>query len=131
MKSSKLLFVVTGFALLAGMSSGAFANDKWIGDETYSLQSHFKSTDNRADANGDLKQAQAQRGYVTGGQEFTPPDAGFVSTKTRAQVIAELKQAQADGSYVALQEEYEGQFSAPSGDTGSRLAAQGDVTNLN
>lgn len=82
MQSKKLIFAVAGLALLAGIHSGAFANDKWVGDETYSQQDHFNSTKTRAEVVAELKRAQAE-GLATSttiGEEPSYPQTPATST---------------------------------------------------
>jgi hypothetical protein len=68
-----------------------------------------QSTRTRAEVTAELNQAQAQRGYVIGGQEFAAPDATFAGTRSRSQVAAELQRAQEEGTYMVGGEEYAGQ----------------------
>lgn len=121
MNAKKLIAAVAVFAA----TSSAFASE-WVDFND------FQSTKTRAEVAAQLKDAQASGNYVVGGREFTAPDARFASAKTRAQVVAELKQSQADGSYAVLQQEYEGQAPAlaSTGNSGSRLARNGQAVNL-
>ena len=77
MKSRKLSIAVATGLLFAGLSAGAFADDKWLGESGSNWQEHIQSTKTRAEVTAELNQAHAQGLHTMGTEasDLNPPAA--------------------------------------------------------
>lgn len=96
MKTIKQIAVIAG-VLFASATTGAFADDKWIGDTGSNWQDHIQSTKSRAEVIAELNEARATGLLSVGEDPFYPRTQAIESTKSRAEVIAELNEARAAG----------------------------------
>lgn len=105
MKSTKLAFGIVSLILSVGASTGALADNKWVGSSGSNWLEHVQSTKTRAEVIAELEQAR-KNGLVTVGEEpGYPRQPTFKSGKTRAEVQAEAasaskeRRASVDGIY--------------------------------
>lgn len=99
MKMNNTVLVVATCLSLSTLTTGALADDKWIGNSGSNWLEHVQSTKTRAEVMEELKQAQA-RGEVRVGQDSFYPQQElqrFQSTRTRAEVRAEAEKAARSG----------------------------------
>ncbi|MFC7516684.1 DUF4148 domain-containing protein [Herbaspirillum sp. GCM10030257] len=93
MKSKKLAFGIVSLVLSVGASTGALADNKWVGNSGSNWLEHVQSTKTRAEVIAELEQAR-KNGLVTVGEEpGYPRQPTFKSGKTRAEVQAEAARA--------------------------------------
>jgi len=92
MKSKKMVLVIATAALFTGISTGAFANDKYNGEMGSNWQDHIQSTKTRAQVIEELKQARAQGMVVGGAEPFRREMPKATSNLSRAEVRAEAAQ---------------------------------------
>lgn len=92
MKSAKLSLSIAAGVLFAVAGSGAFASDKWLGDQGDNWLEHVKSTKTRAEVKAELKEAREQGLIMTGDTSY-PPEPAVKSTRSRAAVRAEAAEA--------------------------------------
>ena len=91
MRIQKLICTGILSAALIAITSSAFADDKWLGEEGSNWLQHViasKSVTTR-EAVKDETAALARRGEVTNGDEPTYPKTTTASTQTRAEVRAD------------------------------------------
>lgn len=88
MKSNKFSQFITTGVLFAVVSSGAYANDNWIGDQGDNWYERIVSTKTRAQVLAELKEAREQ-GLIVNGETDYPPLPVAKSTRSRAEVRAE------------------------------------------
>ncbi|MEC4722254.1 DUF4148 domain-containing protein [Noviherbaspirillum sp. CPCC 100848] len=98
MKSKRLISAVAGLVLIAGMSSSAFADDKWQGDQGSNWLEHVQSTKSRAEVLAELEQARKDGSLRVGNGTTYPPQPTAVNGRTRAEVQAEAVQANRQGN---------------------------------
>lgn len=93
MKSTKLAFGIASLVISIGASTGALADNKWLGNSGSNWQEHIQSTKTRAEVIAELKQAR-DSGLVTVGEDpGYPRQPTFKTGKTRAEVQAEAARA--------------------------------------
>lgn len=88
MKSKKLMPAVAGLVLIAGMSSSAFADNKWLGDHGSNWLEHVQSTKSRAEVLAELDQARKDGSLRVGNGTTYPPQPTADNGRTRAEVQA-------------------------------------------
>lgn len=94
-------FICTGIISVAliAITSSAFADDKWLGEEGSNWRQHLnasKSTTTREAVQGETA-VLARRGEVTNGDEPMYPKTTTASTQTRAEVHADAVKSTRSG----------------------------------
>lgn len=92
MKTNKLFLAIAIGALSTTLGTGAFANDKWLGDQGDNWLDHVRSTKTRAEVMAEFEQARAQGLIMTRDTQY-PLQPAATSTRSRAEVQAEAVEA--------------------------------------
>lgn len=94
----KLLFAIANLVMIAGVSSSALADDKWLGNRGSNWEDHVKSTKSRAEVRAELEEARKNGTLQVSNGAFYPQQPQVVQGRTRAEVRAEAVQANREGN---------------------------------
>ena len=89
MKTIKQIAVIAG-VLFASATTGAFADDKWIGDTGSNWQDHIQSTKSRAEVIAELNEARAAGLLSVGEDPSYPRDQAIVTNRVRNDVRTDI-----------------------------------------
>ncbi|MEC4722894.1 DUF4148 domain-containing protein [Noviherbaspirillum sp. CPCC 100848] len=99
----KLLFAIAKLVMIAGVSSSALADDKWLGNRGSNWEDHVKSTKSRAEVRAELEEARRNGTLQVSNGAFYPqaPQAPQAyQGRSRAEVRAEAVQANRQGNEI-------------------------------
>ncbi|MEC4718114.1 DUF4148 domain-containing protein [Noviherbaspirillum sp. CPCC 100848] len=98
MKAKQLMIsAMTGLVLISGMTTSAFADDKWLGNRGSNWLEHVQSTKSRAEVRAEVEQARKDGTLRVSNSADYPQPPATANTRTRAEVRAEAVQANRNG----------------------------------